>query len=117
MTTELSAGRPELEAARLLLSRMGISPEDLVATPVALGITLVIHTLVALAALLALGPDKLAAATDPLASAVAAGSWSELAPAVRVGAAVAALGSPLALVLGVSRTTSPWPVTGTYPGH
>ncbi len=75
------------------------------AIPIALGITLVVYVLVAVAALSALGPEKLAAASDPLASAVAAGSWSELVPLVRVGAAVAALGSLLALVLGVSRTT------------
>ncbi|ASR39221.1 transporter [Prauserella marina] len=70
-----------------------------------LGITLAVYTLVAVAALLALGPAALAAATDPLASAVEAGSWSWLTPAVRAGAAIAALGSLLALVLGVSRTT------------
>ncbi|MEU3271121.1 APC family permease [Saccharomonospora sp. NPDC006951] len=71
---------------------------------VALVITLVVYTLVAVAALLALGPGGLAAATDPLASAVAASSWSWLTPAVRAGAAIAALGALLALVLGVSRT-------------
>jgi APA family basic amino acid/polyamine antiporter len=75
------------------------------AIPIALGITLVVYALVATAALAALGPDALAAAPDPLAAAVAAGSWSWLTPVVRVGAAVAALGSLLALVLGVSRTT------------
>lgn len=75
------------------------------AIPIALGITLVVYTAVAVAALTALGPERLADAVDPLAQAVAAGSWSWLAPVVRVGAAVAALGSLLALVLGVSRTT------------
>ncbi|WP_156753550.1 APC family permease [Actinokineospora pegani] len=75
------------------------------AIPVALGITLVVYALVAVAALAALGPDRLAAATDPLAAAAAAGSWDWLVPVVRVGAVVAALGSLLALVLGVSRTT------------
>lgn len=75
------------------------------AIPIALGITLLVYTAVALAAVAALGPQQLADATDPLARAVANGSWSWLAPVVRVGAAVAALGSLLALVLGVSRTT------------
>lgn len=75
------------------------------AIPIALGITLIVYTLVAVAALTALGPERLAAASDPLAAAVAAGSWSWLEPLVRIGAAVAALGSLLALVLGVSRTT------------
>ncbi|GAB3007398.1 APC family permease [Saccharothrix stipae] len=74
------------------------------AIPIALGITLVVYALVAVAALTALGPEGLAAVADPLAGAVAAGSWSWLEPVVRVGAAVAALGSLLALVLGVSRT-------------
>ncbi|SEQ81900.1 amino acid/polyamine/organocation transporter, APC superfamily [Lentzea xinjiangensis] len=75
------------------------------AIPIALGITLVVYATVAVAVLAALGPERLAAATDPLAAAVAGGSWSWLTPVVRVGAAVAALGSLLALVLGVSRTT------------
>jgi APA family basic amino acid/polyamine antiporter len=51
--------------------------------------------------LVRLGPAALAASPDPIAAAVPA--W--LAPVVRVGAALAALGSLLALVLGVSRTT------------
>ncbi|WP_424190543.1 APC family permease [Actinokineospora sp. G85] len=75
------------------------------AIPIALGITLVVYAVVAVAALAALGPDRLAAAADPLAAAAAAGSWDWLVPVVRVGAVVAALGSLLALVLGVSRTT------------
>lgn len=54
--------------------------------------------------MVALGPEQVADTSDPLARAVANGSWSWLAPVVRVGAAVAALGSLLALVLGVSRT-------------
>jgi APA family basic amino acid/polyamine antiporter len=52
-----------------------------------------------------LGPASLAAAIDPLAQAVTAAGVGWLAPVVRVGAAVAALGSLLALILGVSRTT------------
>ena len=75
------------------------------AIPIALSIVLVIYAAVAVAALLALGPAGLAAAADPLAQAVAVGSWSWMVPVVRVGAAVAALGSFLALLLGVSRTT------------
>ncbi|MEU4362233.1 APC family permease [Promicromonospora sp. NPDC023987] len=75
------------------------------AIPIALGIALVVYAAVAVAALAALGPERLAAASDPLASAVGAGSWSWLTPVVRVGATVAAVGSLLALVLGVSRTT------------
>ncbi|WP_331715019.1 APC family permease [Auraticoccus cholistanensis] len=75
------------------------------AIPLALGITLVIYAVVAVSALLAVGPDGLAAAGAPLRAVVEAGSWAAAAPLVQAGAAVAALGSLLALVLGVSRTT------------
>jgi APA family basic amino acid/polyamine antiporter len=75
------------------------------AIPLALGITLAVYTAVALAVLLALGPQRLAAAAAPLSDAVQAAGVPQLVPVVRVGAAVAALGSLLALILGVSRTT------------
>ncbi|MFC7447887.1 APC family permease [Rhodococcus daqingensis] len=75
------------------------------AVPLALGITLVVYALVAAAALKTLGPQGLAAATDPLAQAVRAAGAPGLEPVVRVGATLAALGSLLALILGVSRTT------------
>jgi APA family basic amino acid/polyamine antiporter len=75
------------------------------AIPLALGITLVVYAAVAVAALSVLGPGGLGRATAPLADAVRAAGVPELAPAVRAGAAVAALGSLLALILGVSRTT------------
>ncbi|MFE5026246.1 APC family permease [Streptomyces sp. NPDC056656] len=71
----------------------------------ALGITLVVYAVVALAVLAALGPDRLAHAAAPLTDAVRAADVPGLVPVVRVGAAVAALGSLLALILGVSRTT------------
>ncbi|MFC9557698.1 APC family permease [Rhodococcus sp. NPDC056960] len=74
------------------------------AIPIALAITLVVYLLVSVAVLTALGPDALAAATDPLAQAVAAAGFGGLEPVVRVAAVVAALGSLLALTLGVSRT-------------
>jgi len=75
------------------------------AIPLALAIALVVYALVAVAALTALGPQRLAESTAPLADAVRAGGTGWLVPVVRVGAAVAALGSLLALILGVSRTT------------
>ncbi|MDK1472268.1 APC family permease [Streptomyces sp. 549] len=75
------------------------------AVPIALGITLAVYAAVAVAVLSVLGSDGLAGATAPLADAVRAAGVPELAPVVRVGAAVAALGSLLALILGVSRTT------------
>jgi APA family basic amino acid/polyamine antiporter len=71
----------------------------------ALGITMVVYAVVALSVLAVLGPGGLAHSTAPLADAVRAAGVSALAPVVRVGAAVAALGSLLALILGVSRTT------------
>ncbi|MBM9504300.1 APC family permease [Actinacidiphila acididurans] len=75
------------------------------AIPVALGITLVVYVAVAVAVLTVLGPGRLAHAGAPLSDAVKAAGVSGLAPVVRTGAAVAALGSLLALILGVSRTT------------
>ena len=75
------------------------------AIPIALGITLLVYAAVAVAALSVLGGSGMASATAPLADAVTAAGHPELEPVVRVGAAVAALGSLLALILGVSRTT------------
>jgi APA family basic amino acid/polyamine antiporter len=75
------------------------------AIPLALGITLVVYGCVAVAVLSVLGSVELGRATAPLADAVRAAGVPGLAPVVRVGAAVAALGSLLALILGVSRTT------------
>ncbi|MET7299216.1 APC family permease [Embleya sp. NPDC005575] len=74
------------------------------AIPTALGITLVVYAVVAVAVLAVLGPDRLAHTADPVAEAVRAAGAAGLAPVVRVGAALAALGSLLALILGVSRT-------------
>lgn len=75
------------------------------AVPLALGITLVVYGAVAVAVLTVLGPTGLAQAAAPLSDAVRAAGAAWLAPVVRAGAAVAALGSLLALILGVSRTT------------
>ncbi|MGW6887617.1 APC family permease [Streptomyces chartreusis] len=75
------------------------------AIPLALGIALVVYVCVAVAVLSVLGSEGLGQASAPLADAVRAAGVPGLAPVVRVGAAVAALGSLLALILGVSRTT------------
>ncbi|MFF0514827.1 APC family permease [Streptomyces sp. NPDC004250] len=75
------------------------------AIPMALGITLAVYVCVAVAVLSVLGPVGLGQTPAPLADAVRAAGVPGLVPAVRVGAAVAALGSLLALILGVSRTT------------
>ncbi|MFI9505741.1 APC family permease [Nocardia sp. NPDC052566] len=72
---------------------------------IALGLALAVYALVAIAALLTLGPAGLARSIDPLARVVSAGGASGLAPVVRIGAVLAAAGSLLALLLGVSRTT------------
>lgn len=75
------------------------------AIPIALAITLALYASVATAVLWALGPDGLARASAPLADAARTTGLSWLVPVVSVTAAVAALGSLLALILGVSRTT------------
>ncbi|GHI35893.1 putative transporter [Streptomyces violascens] len=75
------------------------------AIPIALGITLVVYAAVAVTTLAVLGADHLSGSGAPLADAVRAAGVPGLAPVVRAGAAVGALGSLLALILGVSRTT------------
>ncbi|MEV0360799.1 APC family permease [Nocardia sp. NPDC050697] len=74
------------------------------AVPLALGIALLVYTAVAVAALTVLGPDRLAAATAPLAELASAAGLPGATPVIRATAALAALGSLLALLLGVSRT-------------
>ncbi|MCK9896754.1 APC family permease [Frankia sp. AgB32] len=75
------------------------------AIPTALTITLIVYTAVAVAALSVLGPARLGEATAALSDTVRAAGAAWLTPVVRAGAAIAALGSLLALILGVSRTT------------
>ena len=75
------------------------------AIPIALGITLAVYAIVASAVLAELGSAGLASSSAPLADAVRAAGWPGLEPVVRAGAAIAALGSLLSLILGVSRTT------------
>jgi APA family basic amino acid/polyamine antiporter len=75
------------------------------AIPLALGITLAVYAAVAVSALLAVGPERLGASGAPLRTAVEAGALDWLAPAVRIGGAIAALGVLLSVLAGVSRTT------------
>jgi APA family basic amino acid/polyamine antiporter len=75
------------------------------AIPVALGITLAVYAAVAVTVLAVLGAPGAGAAGAPLVAVARATPWAWLVPVVRAGAAVAALGSLLALLLGVSRTT------------
>ncbi|MBU3751386.1 MAG: APC family permease [Mycobacterium sp.] len=70
---------------------------------IALAITLAVYASLALALLAILGTE-LRSATAPLADAVRAAGVPWLEPVVRVGAAVAALGALLSLILGISRT-------------
>ena len=72
---------------------------------VALLIAAVVYAAVAMTTLATLGPQRLAASSAPVADAVAAGSWSWAVPVVRVGAVAASLGSLLALIAGIGRTT------------
>ncbi|TDQ00996.1 amino acid/polyamine/organocation transporter (APC superfamily) [Labedaea rhizosphaerae] len=71
------------------------------AIPIALFIAVAVYLVVAVAALLAAGPQGLAHASAPLTAAVPSG----LAPVVRIGAALAALGALLALIAGIGRTS------------
>jgi APA family basic amino acid/polyamine antiporter len=75
------------------------------AIPLALAITLLVYAVVVVAALTVLGPQGLSEATAPLSAVVRAADAGWLEPVVRVGAVLATLGSLLALILGVSRTT------------
>jgi APA family basic amino acid/polyamine antiporter len=75
------------------------------AIPRALFITVVVYLVVGVAALLAAGPQQLAAATAPLTAAVQAAGAGAVGPVVRVGGAVAALGALLALIAGIGRTS------------
>ncbi|OAN39343.1 transporter [Mycolicibacterium iranicum] len=75
------------------------------AVGLALAIALVVYAVVAVAVLAQLGSAGLGSAAAPLSEAVRAAGFPQLSPVVSIGAAVAALGALLALLLGVSRTT------------
>ncbi|MFE0581139.1 APC family permease [Streptomyces sp. NPDC058874] len=85
------------------------------AVPIALGIALLVYGAVGVAVLSVLGVEGLAGSPAPLADAVRAAGAPGLAPVVRAGAALAALGSLLALVLGVSRTVLAMARDGRLP--
>jgi APA family basic amino acid/polyamine antiporter len=74
-----------------------------------------LYAAVALASLLAAGPDALAASTAPVATAarLAGAAWA--VPVVRVGAAVASLGALLALIAGIGRTSLAMGRNGDLP--
>lgn len=75
------------------------------AIPLALGLVVALYFVVAVSLLASLGPLGLAGSNAPLADAVRAGALPALAPVAIAGAGLAALGSLLALLAGVGRTT------------
>ena len=85
------------------------------AIPLALGITVVLYLVVGVAALAAGGPAVLAASHAPVAAAVRAAGAAWSVPVVRVGAAVASLGSLLALIAGIGRTALAMARNGDLP--
>lgn len=85
------------------------------AIPLALFITLAIYALVATSALAAVGPERLARSAAPLVTAVEAGQFSAMAPVVRAGGTVAALGALLSLLAGVGRTGFAMAANGDLP--
>ena len=82
---------------------------------IALAITLVVYAIVAVTTLAAIGPERLARATAPLALVLESGPWGALGPVVTVGAAAASLGALLSLLAGVSRTTLAMAREGDLP--
>jgi APA family basic amino acid/polyamine antiporter len=85
------------------------------AIPLALAITFAVYAAVTVSALLTLGPDRIARSSAPLADAARTGTLDWVAPAVRVGAAVASLGVLLSLLAGVSRTALAMAREGDLP--
>ncbi len=85
------------------------------AIPLALGLALAVYAVVAGTALLAVGPERLAASEAPLVDVVEAGPLAGGAWVVRTGAAVAALSVLLSLIAGVGRTTFAMAANGDLP--
>lgn len=84
-----------------------ISPKTTIprAILIALGITLIIYISVITITVLCVDIGNLAYAKAPLVLAVESGTYSYLAPVVRIGACFASLGVLLSLMAGISRTT------------
>lgn len=85
------------------------------AIPLALALTLLIYALVIGAALVALGPEGVAASKTPIAATVDAGTLGVLTPVTRIGAALASLSVLLSLLAGVSRTAFSMAREGDLP--
>lgn len=90
---------------------------------IAFAIVVVVYAAVGAAALGALGPVSLAGSTAPLVDVVAVAGWLWAEPVVRAAAGIAALGSLLALIAGIGRTSLamardgelPHPLTRVHP--
>lgn len=90
---------------------------------IAFAVVVVVYAAVGAAALGALGPVSLAGSTAPLVDVVAVAGWLWAEPVVRAAAGVAALGSLLALIAGIGRTSLamardgelPHPLTRVHP--
>ncbi|WP_211195900.1 APC family permease [Agromyces sp. H66] len=82
---------------------------------VAFAIVLVVYAAVGTAALGSLGPAALASSTAPLVDVAGVAGWLWAEPVVRVAAGVAALGSLLALIAGVGRTSLAMARDGELP--
>ena len=96
-----------------------LEPERTIPRAVAITVTsvLLLYGAVAVLTLVALGPDQLAEAGDPVAAATAAVLPAPWVWAVRTIAVLAAVGALLNLVLGVSRTSLAMARDGHLPGR
>src|SRR5581483_7401330 len=81
------------------------------------GLALLVYAAVGATALAAGGASLLAGAEAPLRAVLEGGSLSGLAPAVRIGAALASLGALLSLLAGVSRTAFAMAAAGDLPSR
>jgi APA family basic amino acid/polyamine antiporter len=85
------------------------------AIQIALGLTVCLYLVVAFASLTAAGPAALAASRTPITAAVHAVGAAWAAPVVRIGAVLASLGSLLALIAGLGRTSLAMARNGDLP--
>lgn len=85
------------------------------AIPAALAITLVVYAAVFASSLAVVDAGELARSSAPLVNVVRASGFDSLAPFVRAGGAVAAVGVLLSLIVGISRTTFAMAANGDLP--
>jgi basic amino acid/polyamine antiporter, APA family len=83
---------------------------------VAVGIAVVVYSVVGVAVLLGAGPERLARSAAPLAEALRAAGVGPLVPVVAIGGTLASLGALLALIAGIGRTTLAMARHGDLPG-